>query len=348
MSDILMNQRIRLALVGLNFGRHIVESELLSGSGFRHIELAGVCDFDREKAAGLAAQYGVRHYGTLEEILKDPSVEAVALYTPPHGRSRMIEQSLLTGKHVMATKPFEDDAGAARRALNMARMRGKIVHLNSPAPLSCDEFIRFREWNEEFSLGRPVTAFWETHARYSEQADGSWMDNPGLCPAAPIFRLGIYGISDLVELCGPAAECRIIQNRTETGRPTMDNGMLSIRFENGCLGCIAASFRVDNGSPYRNTLLVHYEHGTVTRSIPGTLMPNDQILIGLQARGVTRQEILSDANRSGQYQWAEFQRAIREGRTIEQSYIERIVGTVELVNAFRSQASSHVSAISWA
>ena len=157
-----------------------------------------------------------------------------------------------------------------------------------------------------------------------------------------VFRLGIYGIADLIELCGPAIECRVLQNRTETGRPTMDNGMLSVRFENGCLGCIAASFRVDNGTPYRNTLLIHYEHGSVTRSIPCLNVPERKIQIGLQAvqNGVpvVRQEFIDEAGRAGQYQWGEFNRAIREKLSIQPEYINRIVGTVELINQFRDQA----------
>jgi len=337
-----MERRIRLALVGLNFGRHIAEHELLDGHGAPHVELAGICDLDHGKAAALAARYGVRHYGTLDEILRDPAIEAVALYIPPHGRARVIEQCLSAGKHVMTTKPFEDNVPAARRALEMARSRGLVIHLNSPAPTPCGEFLRFREWEQEFSLGRPVSAFWETHARYSEVADGTWMDDPELCPAAPVFRLGIYGIADLIELCGPAIECRVLQSRTETGRPTMDNGMLSVRFENGCLGCIAASFRVDNGTPYRNTLLIHYEHGSVTRSIPCLNVPDRKIQIGLQTiqNGipVVRQEFIDEAGRAGQYQWSEFNRAIREKLSIQSEYINRIVGTVELINQFRDQA----------
>lgn len=339
-----MNQfRIKLALVGLNFGRYIVEQELLAGKGKEFIELCGICDFDRQKAAGLSARHGVRHYLTLDEILAAPEVEAVALYTPPHGRGRMIEQCLRAGKHVMTTKPFEDDGVAARHALSMAQARNLVVHLNSPGPLPCAEFVRFREWNEEFSLGRPVTAFWETHARYAEKADGGWMDDPALCPAAPIFRLGIYGIADLVELCGPAAECRVLQSRTETGRPTMDNGMLSIRFRNGCIGCVAASFRVDNTAPYRNTLLLHYEYGTVTRSIPDTILPDGKMSISLLARRdggpVARQEWLEVASGAGQYQWPEFQRAVREHRSVTPEYADRIVATVELLSRFREQSA---------
>ncbi len=334
-----MKPRITLALVGLNFGRHIVESELLNGRGTPYIELCGICDYDQAKAAGLAAEYKLRHYRSLEEILKDPAIEAVALYTPPHGRAEVIEQCLLAGKHVMTTKPFEDDPAAAEQVFRLARRRGQVIHLNSPAPLPCDEFVRFEEWRQEYAMGRPVMAFWETHARYHEKADGSWQDDPELCPAAPIFRLGIYGISDLVELCGPVAECKVVQSRTETGRPTVDNGMMSIRFKNGCIGCIASSFRIDNGMPYRNTLIVHYEYGTVTRSLPGTVVPDDRILISLHTRNTVKQETLGVANRSGQYQWGEFARAIQEGRSISENYIEHVVNTVELLVGLRAQAA---------
>ena len=44
-------QRIRLAVVGLNFGSWIIENELLQGAGLATMVIVAVCDIDAQKVA---------------------------------------------------------------------------------------------------------------------------------------------------------------------------------------------------------------------------------------------------------------------------------------------------------
>tara|TARA_B100000809_G_C15013344_1_gene485766 strand:- start:106 stop:513 length:408 start_codon:yes stop_codon:yes gene_type:complete len=74
--------------------------------------------------------------------------------------------------------------------------------MNSPGPYLDIETKTFLAWQEKFSLGQPVSARWQTFVRNQEQADGSWFDDPLRCPVAPVFRLGIYGINQMISLCG--------------------------------------------------------------------------------------------------------------------------------------------------
>lgn len=336
------DKRIRIAVVGLGFGRHIV-NELLGPRGSLSMELAGICDADSVRLARCAAESGVRSYHSLEEILADESIEAVGLYTPPHHRAELIGRILRSGRSVMTTKPFEDDPDAAAEVLALAKKRNLVVHLNSPSPLPAPDQRRIMEWRREFDLGEPVSAFWETYACYHETADGSWMDDPVRCPAAPLFRLGIYGINDLVELCGEPSACHVVQSRRSTGRPTADNAMLTISFRNGAIGCVAASFRINDGKPYSNRLLIHYERGTIWRA-----MPHDPdgicklVLQGTGSRGerILREDEINTDEHSGAYQWEEFRQAIRQGRSISAEYTSRIVSSIRVVNSFARQCQA--------
>lgn len=74
----------------------------------------------------------------------------------------------------------------------------------------------------------PLGARADIWASYREQADGTWYDDPQKCPVAPVFLLGIYLINDLIQLFGPVRDVQVLQSRLSTGRPTADNGQLSL------------------------------------------------------------------------------------------------------------------------
>ena len=100
-----------------------------------YIELVGLCDRDVSISSRIAKRHAVRQYASLDEVLGDPEVEAVGLFTPPNARAELIRKIIRAGKHVMTTKPFELDAAAALAVLEEARALKKIVHINSPEPL---------------------------------------------------------------------------------------------------------------------------------------------------------------------------------------------------------------------
>jgi predicted dehydrogenase len=334
-------QKIRMAVVGLRFGQHITDNQICSGPGAPFIELAGVFDLDEVKATKISRLHNVRQYESLDEILTDPSVEAVGLFTPPNGRAKLIRKIIRAGKHVMTTKPFELDAKESFAVLSEARALNKIVHANSPEPLPSMESAQILQWQEEFQLGQPVSVRWETYTRYHEVADGGWYDDRERCPVAPIFRLGIYGINQLLLLCGKVDAVSVAHTRLFTGRPTADNAELSMQFANGALGSVFASFCIDDGHRYANSLCIHYERGTVRSSALKTRENHDVIakefrLQALDERNqtVTRCLELNEEQQSGKYQWDNFYRAVREGCPLDGEITpEMIAHSVQVINA---------------
>ncbi len=332
--------KVKMGLVGLNFGRHIV-NDLLAGNGNEFVELVGLCDLDQEKARAMAADKNLRHYESLDAMLADPGLNAIGLYTPPVNRHVLIDKIITAGKHVMTTKPFERDPDAARAILQKGRSLGKVIHLNSPSPVPPPDIQQILKWQKEFDLGQPILAVWQTYARYDEKPDGSWYDNPALCPAAPIFRLGIYGINDLLQLCGRPESCTVQESRIFTKRPTADNAQLGIRFANGCLGTIGASFCIDNGRPYRNNLILHYERGSVTRNLPAGAAFDDPaatILTLQKTNGNGQAPTCIEARSargegSGSYQWKNFRDAIAGKKLENEIDPELIVDSIRVINA---------------
>jgi predicted dehydrogenase len=307
--------RIPIVLIGLNFGRHIVE-QLTRDGGNPYIRLAGLCDLDRAKAEALAAsQGGLRVYQSLDEVLADPGVPAVGLFTGPGGRAALLSRIIRAGKDVITTKPFETDPAAAEAVLDEAGRLGRIIHLNSPSPGTSPSLAVIQRWRDLYDLGAPVGARAEVWTHYREAADGGWYDDPEKCPVAPVFRLGIYLINDLVQLFGPVRRVQVLGTRLFTGRPTVDNGQLGMEFANGALGNVFASFCVRDGDHYRDGLTLNFERGTVYRNI-GPQRTAQGVELGVVVnegewqprRLAERTTVEAD---SGSYDWAGFAAAVR-------------------------------------
>lgn len=335
------DSRIPIVLVGLNFGRHIVE-ELTRDCGNAHVRLAGLCDLDHAKAEALAAQHGgLPVYGSLDAVLADPAIPAVGLYTGPNGRADLLSKIIRAGKDVMTTKPFESDPEAAVAVLNEARERGRVIQLNSPSPGISPTLAVIQRWRETYDLGAPVGARGDVWTHYRETADGGWYDDPEKCPVAPVFRLGIYLINDLVRLFGRARRVNVLGTRLFTGRPTADNGQLGIEFENGALANIFASFCVRDGDHYRGSLTLNYERGTVycgggprrDAAVELAVIVNDGMW---QPRRVADTATIAGSG----YPWAGFAAAVRGDAAAPTYELDHIVEPLRIVTAMTAAAKS--------
>lgn len=334
-----MAEPITLVVVGCRFGRRIAED--LSG-GEHEVRLAGVCDLDQDLAKAIAAQYHVPVYPDLASVLADDDVAAVGLFTGPAGRADLIASIVAAGKHVLTTKPFALDPAEAATALEAASSAGRVLHLNSPAPVVSADLRQIENWRAEFDLGAPVAARAETWANYRESADGSWYDDPLRCPVAPVLRLGVYLINDLVRIFGPAETVAVQANRLRTGRPTSDNAQLALTFANGALGTVFASFCVDDGHVYPDALVLNFERGTIRRSTRRD--PNKPLHAPRTELTLTRcgeeQARLTVPEISGRYEWDAFARAVR-GATLP-TPTDVLLGGVAVLEAMaRAERSGH-------
>ncbi|HYW43046.1 MAG TPA: Gfo/Idh/MocA family oxidoreductase [Bryobacteraceae bacterium] len=90
-------------------------------------EIVGIASRDRAKAAEAARQLGIpRAYGSYEEMLADPEIEAVYNPLPNHLHVPWSIRAAEAGKHVLCEKPVGMNAAEAR-SLIAARDRTGVV-----------------------------------------------------------------------------------------------------------------------------------------------------------------------------------------------------------------------------
>lgn len=336
-------RKISVGVVGLHFGAQLIDSQILGGAGSKFLELVAVSDMNPERVDRLSRLYGCQGYANLREMLGDAEIEAVILLTSPNGRAELIREIINAGKDVMTTKPFEQDSVAAESVLKEARRLGRIVYMNSPAPVMNLDFRTIREWERKYDLGKLVGGHHECWYKNVESADGSWYDDPELCPAAPILRLGIYGLNDMMQFFGEPEEVQVMQSRHFTGRPTPDMARLCVKFKDGAMIDTLDSW-VQQPSRGAQSMILYYENGTVYRNPP--LMPEGGGMTRLCL--VTKDSLdgtpvetveLSPDQLSSFYAWEVFHTAVTTRKRPENETPDSvIVNVVRLLEAVKRAA----------
>jgi len=98
----------------------------LEGSGTTVV--AAIASRSRDRAERAAKELSIpRAYGSYEELVADPGIEAVYIPLPNHLHAEWVRKAADAGKHVLCEKPFGMNADETRKSIEHARSRGVLV-----------------------------------------------------------------------------------------------------------------------------------------------------------------------------------------------------------------------------
>ena len=108
-----------------NIGTKKVIPAMLRAKG---VEIAAIASRDLPRAQDAAKQLGIpKAYGTYEELLADPAIEAIYNPLPNHLHVPVTLQALAAGKHVLCEKPVALDAREAEQLVAAAKKADRLV-----------------------------------------------------------------------------------------------------------------------------------------------------------------------------------------------------------------------------
>jgi 1,5-anhydro-D-fructose reductase (1,5-anhydro-D-mannitol-forming) len=148
-----------------------------------------------------AAPYNTRVFGTLEEALADPAVDAVYVGTPVFLHAPQTIQSLRAGKHVLCEKPMAMNEAEARTMLQAADESGKtfgVAYYRRCYP----KVQRAKQLLDAGAIGKPVIAELTSHAWFDGQGGRSWLVDPAKAGGGPLFDVASHRIDVLNFLFG--------------------------------------------------------------------------------------------------------------------------------------------------
>jgi len=216
------------------------------------IELAGFFDFKNDRAKELTEEFGGKVYMSVEEMLKDQSVDGVIVCTSNKTHAEVTIEALRAGKHALCEKPMctsvkealdmEDNAKKTGKLLMIAHnQRFAQVHIRAKELLQSGAIGKVLNFRTEFSHGGPEG--------WSIDAGNSWFLNKEEAFIGAMGDLGVHKI-DLMrwfledEFISISASVVNMDKKNSSGAPAGidDCGICILHSNSGVWGTITASW----------------------------------------------------------------------------------------------------------
>jgi predicted dehydrogenase len=119
------------------------------------VQMAGVYDGNPERAAKVAADLGVRAFGSLDEFLSNVDAAVVAVTTTSHADVAI--PALERGVHLLIEKPIASTLEEAERIVDLAKAKGAVVatgHVErfNGALRACEQYLEEPKFVESHRL----------------------------------------------------------------------------------------------------------------------------------------------------------------------------------------------------
>lgn len=255
----------RLAIVGTG---NIAAGYLTDLRTYPDIEVVGGYDADPARSAAFGAAHHLPIYGSLDELLADDGVDVVVNLTPLSAHVPVTTAALRAGRHVFSEKPLAPTSAQARELVELAASRG--------LRLGCAPFTY---------LGEAIQTAWKlvrddavgpvklVYAEVNHDRIETWHPAPqGPYRAGPLFDVGVYSLTALTAMLGPARRVWAYGTVLKPDRVTLSGEMFSpqapdfsvvvLELAGGATVRLTANFYVGAGTR-QGGIELHGERGSV-------------------------------------------------------------------------------------
>lgn len=233
-------------------------------------ELVGVYDRNPEVNAEVAKAFGVKAFGSLEDLLA-AEIDAVYIATPVYLHREHVTHCVRAGKHVLCEKPLALTVTEGREVVALAQ--------DCKVQLGVALMMRFQSQHQEAlkliqsgKLGKPVYARAQLSCWYPP-IEGAWRQDPRKGGGGSLVDMGGHCIDLLEMFFGPmtSVSCRIgcaVHNYASE-----DSAVATLVFENGALGTVDTFFCIPDESS-QNVLELYGSEGGILAK--GTISQGSQ------------------------------------------------------------------------
>lgn len=254
-------ERIGLGVVGLHEGR----TALLAALRTSRVRPVAGCDIDQHAIDALRPELPDVAFTTdYEQMLADPRVDIVGIYTPDPLHGPQIIAAFEAGKDVVCTKPVVNDFEMAKkvRAASIRTGRKLIVGQSSRF------FESLRRQRQDFEAGA-IGEVEVVETQYTHRMDWYYDGRPWIADRSDWVFLGLSHPLDLLRwYLGPIESVSAIGSHSalakENGCASFDIYSVNVRTEDGRLGRAFGHYGAHELARARNSIecLVYGSRGT--------------------------------------------------------------------------------------
>ena len=264
---VIMGRKVKVAVIGCgSVSRHYFPTLVASP----HVELVSTCDVIPARAEQAAKSFRVpHHFPHIDKLFAGPQFDLLVNLTDMQQHFALSRQALSASRHVWSEKPLGINYAEAQELLELAKAKGVQI-LGAPTVVASPQFAFMAQTIRDGKLGRVAAA----HASYGHLGPGwssFFYDKNG----GSLFDLGVYNVTTLTGLLGPAKSViamtsivtptRTIAGRGQINVTAEDNAMLVIDHGGGTLSHVQCGFNYYSAKEYSDTNESHH-----TLSIIGT------------------------------------------------------------------------------
>ena len=216
-------------------------------------EIIGLYDMNLDRARELAAKLGCRAYDTVDELLSDPTIDAVSVCAANVAHAEISIKALDAGKHVLCEKPMAVNLQECEAMVEAAKRNGKNVMIGqnqrfAKAHAKAKELIaqgaigKVLTFRTTFGHGGPET--WSI-----DPGKATWFFDESKAAMGAMADLGIHKTDMIQYLLGSRiartqAVLATLDKRDAGGNliGVDDNAICIYQMENGVIGTMTASW----------------------------------------------------------------------------------------------------------
>jgi UDP-N-acetyl-2-amino-2-deoxyglucuronate dehydrogenase len=240
----------RLALIGLGMAvtphaRSLVELR-------DRVEVVAAFSPSALRRNDFAARFPFPTVDTVDRILDDASIDAVAILTPPNTHLDLARLAAAAGKHILLEKPLEVTIERSVELVEICRRAGlalavMLQHRFRPAAMELAAHLSSGELGAIVGCSTSIK-LWRPQSYYDEPGRGTKARDGG----GVLLTQGIHTLDLMLSLAGAVDEVRGYAATSAVHRmETEDLVCAAVKFANGALGTIDATTTSFPGFPER-------------------------------------------------------------------------------------------------
>jgi len=271
-------------------GAGAIAQEYAAGLADSTLSLAGVCDLDGERAAGLASEHGCPSFTDLGTALAEVDAPLIVNLTSHTAHAAVTRTALEADRHVYSQKPLALDVETAADLVALAQRRDLGLGC-APEPERGPSQQRAGRLLADGRLG-PVQLGY-AHAHVGRVTD--WHERPAsFLEIGPLYDGGVYPLALLVAWFGPVERVRVadaldIWPGRASQRPEVPSHVeATLEFRAGPVVRLTASFYAPHRSREFYGLELHGDDGSLYLAGTGAMdTATDDVQFGRVGREYT-------------------------------------------------------------